>query len=122
MAEEQTAGVMALMRLPIGPILAGPESRAFLRATLDEAEAVARAHGVALPTDCAARHFATISQSKPWTRSSMLSDVLAGRRLEVDWPNGTVVRLGREHGVPTPANTAIYAALKPYVEGRPEAQ
>ena len=115
-----TGGVMALMRLPIGPILACPESRAFLRATLDEAEAVARANGVALTDGCAARHFATISQSKPWTRSSMLNDVLAGRRLELDWLNGTVVRLGREHGVPTPANHAIDAALKPYVEGRPE--
>ncbi|HVC35798.1 MAG TPA: 2-dehydropantoate 2-reductase, partial [Chloroflexota bacterium] len=78
-----TGGVMALMRLPIGPILACPESRAFLRATLDEAEAVARANGVALTDGCAARHFATISQSKPWTRSSMLNDVLAGRRLEL---------------------------------------
>ena len=78
---------MALMRLPLGPILTCPESRAFLRATLDEVDSLARAHGVALPTDCAAWHFAALEQARPWTRSSMLNDVLAGRRLELDWLN-----------------------------------
>ena len=66
------------------------------------------------------RLFGMIGQQKPWYRSSMLSDVLAGRRLELEWLNGVVVRLGLEHGVPTPANAAIYAALKPYADGAPE--
>jgi len=29
------------------------------------------------------------------------------------------VRLGRDAGVPTPMNVAIYAALKPYLNGAP---
>ena len=33
--------------------------------------------------------------------------------------NGTVVRLGRDFRVPTPFNFAVYAALKPYVDGAP---
>jgi len=115
-----TGGVLAMMRLPIGPILACSEARDFLRAVMDEVEAVARARGVALPDDCAARQFAMVSQVKPWSRSSMLTDVLGGRRLELEWLNGAAVRLGREHAVPTPANGAIYAALKPYADGAPE--
>ena len=58
-----------------------------------------------------------LGQAKPWTRSSMYTDLLAGHRLELDWLNDTVVRLGPEHGVPTPANRAIDAALKPYAAG-----
>jgi 2-dehydropantoate 2-reductase len=49
----------------------------------------------------------------------MLHDLLAGRRLELESLNGTVVRLGRERGVPTPLNFAIYAALRPYAQGVP---
>ncbi len=48
-------------------------------------------------------------------------DLAAGRRLEIETLNGTVVRLGRERGVPTPANFAVYAALKPYAAGAPAA-
>ncbi len=49
----------------------------------------------------------------------MTNDVIAGRRLELEAINGMVVRLGQEHGVPTPVNFVIYAALKPYVDGAP---
>lgn len=40
-----------------------------------------------------------------------------GRRLEVEGSNCTVVSLGREQGVDTPLNIAVYAALKPYENG-----
>lgn len=37
--------------------------------------------------------------------------------LELPWLSGAVVDLGAE-GIPTPVNTAIVAALTPYVRGR----
>lgn len=40
-------------------------------------------------------------------RPSLLQDLLKGRRTEVDYLNGYVVRKGREVGVPTPVNEAI---------------
>jgi 2-dehydropantoate 2-reductase len=40
-------------------------------------------------------------------RPSLLQDLLKGRRTEVDYLNGYVVRKGREVGVPTPMNEAI---------------
>ena len=49
----------------------------------------------------------------------MLQDLRAGRRLELEALNGTVVRLGREMSVPTPFNFAVYAVLKPYADGPP---
>jgi 2-dehydropantoate 2-reductase len=49
----------------------------------------------------------------------MAADMLDGRRLELESLNGAVVRLGRELGVATPLNFAVYAALKPYVNGAP---
>ena len=55
----------------------------------------------------------------PGIRGSLYYDLAAGRRLELETLNGTVVRLGRAHGVLTPASFAVYAALKPYADGAP---
>jgi 2-dehydropantoate 2-reductase len=51
--------------------------------------------------------------------TSMGNDLLRGNRLELPWFAGKVVELGRRHGIPTPVNGFIYAALKPYVSGPP---
>ena len=49
----------------------------------------------------------------------MYFDLIEGRRLELDALNGTVVRMGRDLGVATPLNFAVYAALEPYAAGAP---
>ena len=59
------------------------------------------------------------SSVEPSVRGSMYYDLAAGRRLELDVLNGTVVRLGSENGIPTPINFTIFAALKPYLNGQP---
>jgi 2-dehydropantoate 2-reductase len=45
-------------------------------------------------------------------RPSLLQDVMKGRRTEVDYLNGYVVRKGREVGIPTPMNQAIVEVAK----------
>ena len=45
-------------------------------------------------------------------------DLEHGNRLELDWLTGTVVTLGRELKVPTPASDAVYAVLKLHRMGR----
>ncbi len=49
----------------------------------------------------------------------MAVDLLHGNRIELPWLAGKAVELGCKHGVPTPATAALYAALKPYVNGTP---
>ena len=39
--------------------------------------------------------------------------------MELESLNGEVVRNGRQHGIETPLNFAIYAALRPYVDSAP---
>ena len=88
---------------------------------MEETEAVGRAVGVPVPDGHAGRMMKFFEGSDPAIRGSLYYDLAAGRRLEIETLNGTVVRLGREHGVLTPANFAVYAALKPYAEGAPPA-
>jgi ketopantoate reductase len=44
-----------------------------------------------------------------------------GKRLEIDALQGHAVRLGERHGIPTPTLFAVYAALRPYLDGPPAA-
>lgn len=44
-------------------------------------------------------------------KMSMLQDVEAGRPIEIEEYAGTVVRLGKKHGIPTPANRFIYLSI-----------
>ena len=113
------SGVTAVSRLPIGTILADPVTHAVFRGTLEEVEAVARAGGIELPTDCVEQAMTHAASVEPWASSSLYRDLAGGRRLELESLSGEVVRRGGEHGVWTPLNFAIYAALRPYVDGAP---
>jgi 2-dehydropantoate 2-reductase len=113
------SGLTALIRLPIGPLLADPVTSRLVQGVMEEVAAVGRAAGVALPEDIAARFHRNFAALPPNVSGSMYQDVVAGRRLELDGLNGTVVRLGEAHDVPTPLNFAVYAALRPYAGGRP---
>ena len=112
-------GVTALTRLPMGEIVACQETHNLMRGTMEEVEAVARASGVNMPEGCVDQSMDFFSSVEPSVRGSMYYDLAAGRRMELDILNGTVVRLGSEHGIPTPFNLAIYSALKPYINGKP---
>jgi len=112
------SGVTSLLRLPLGPVRADPETRALLRAAKDEAVAVAHARGVELPDDLAERHMAMVDGLPETMGSSMLHDLTHQKRLELPWLSGTVARMGREAGVPTPTHDNIVTALKLHVGGK----
>jgi 2-dehydropantoate 2-reductase len=111
------SGCTALTRLPIGPVREHPETFALLVGALREAEAVGRAEGVALPSDVVEKNIQLARSIPPETTASMAVDLALGRRLELPWLAGKVVALGRKHGVPTPLNDIIYAALLPHTNG-----
>ncbi|MEN9935526.1 MAG: hypothetical protein RLZZ387_2105 [Chloroflexota bacterium] len=106
------SGVTALARRPLGPILTDPEALELLVTLMREAQAVGRARGVHFDADPVEAGLATARRFPAETKSSMLRDVERGGPLEVEAFNGAIVRIGRELGVPTPANQAVYAALR----------
>jgi 2-dehydropantoate 2-reductase len=114
-----TAGVCAAARLPLSAVLACLETRALYLRALEEAAAVARAEGVALPVDIAEQTRRTSEAFPPATRPSMLVDLEAGRRLELEALNGAMVRRGEALGVATPTHWVLYALLKPWAMGTP---
>jgi 2-dehydropantoate 2-reductase len=107
------SGVCCLARLPLGPVLNTPESRELYVDALREVEEVGRARGIALPQDIVEQTLRLTEGFAPETKPSMLVDLEAGRRLELEALSGTVMRYGMERDVPTPVHRAIYGALKP---------
>lgn len=106
------AGAASRHRLPLGALMAEPARAAELRALVEEVVAVGRAKGVALADDLAEKTFAFHRDLPAEMKPSMLHDLEAGRRLELDWLNGEVVRLGEALGVETPAHRAVTEALE----------
>jgi 2-dehydropantoate 2-reductase len=111
------SGATGTTRLPLGPILADPDTRAFFLDLMQEVVAVGRAGGVALPGDFAQDRLAFADTTPPGFKASLLHDLERGSRIELDWLAGKVVELGRARNVPTPANRAVYAALKLHRQG-----
>jgi 2-dehydropantoate 2-reductase len=99
------------MRTTLGPIRSNPQTRAFLHDVIREVVAVGRAHGVALPADFADSRMAFGDTLPADMTSSMHHDLEKGNRLEVAWLSGGVVKLGKEKGVPTPCNRAVWDIL-----------
>jgi 2-dehydropantoate 2-reductase len=106
------SGATASTRMPLGPILMDPDTRALFHDLMREVVLVARARGVALAEDFADDRLKFGEASPPTLKASMLHDLERGNRLELDWLSGYVVKLGRELGVAMPANDAVYKVLK----------
>ena len=113
------AGAACRRRASIGEILAAADGQAELGRLIEETVAVGRAKGVTLPDDVAAKTLAFYGDLPSEMKPSMLHDLEAGKRLEVDWLSGEVVRLGESLGVDTPAHRAVVETLEPVKLGRP---
>jgi 2-dehydropantoate 2-reductase len=113
------SGLSALTRLPVGPLREDPETWALFETLLRETTAVGRARGLRLPPDIIETQLAMMRAVPPHNYASTATDLIRGKRLEVPWLTAKLVALGHEHGIPTPANTFVYAALKPYMNGPP---
>ena len=101
----------ALLRVPNGALPELPEAWDLALAAAFEALAVARAAGINLTVDPAAR-LRQVCAATAANRSSMLQDVLAGRPTEIEALNGQVSARGRALGVPTPVNDLLTRLLR----------
>jgi 2-dehydropantoate 2-reductase len=112
------SGITCMMRLPIGPIRADPETRALHRRAIEEAYAVARKKGVALADDEVDKRMKFTDGLPAEMYASMYHDLAAGKRLELAWLSGAVVEMGKALGVPTPAQEGYWLALKLHADGK----
>ena len=111
------AGVTCFGRTTIGAVREDPMLWPRFMAMVEEAVAVARARDVALPEGTAEERITLARKLPTEMKSSMLHDLEAGKRLELDWLTGAILRLGAEAGVATPVTAEVYEALAPLRDG-----
>lgn len=110
------ACVFAVMRGDKATVWA-PETADLVRQVGAEAVAVAHAHDIPLADSFPDDLVKIIEGAPPTYKPSLLVDLQNGKRLEVEVMNGAIRRMGKAAGVPTPANSFIYACLKPHANG-----
>ena len=113
------SGLCALTRRPIGDLRDDPDIAPLIDDAMREVVEVGRSCGMQFAPNVLDPARAMIRGAPPHAMPSMAVDLRAGNRLELPWLAGRVVQFGATHGVPTPVNRVVYAALKPYVNGTP---
>ena len=87
------------------------EVRSLMAMLMDEIVAIGQAEGVDISKKDRDEIIEILINFPPDKKMSMLQDYEAGRPIEIDEYAGTVVKLGRKHGIPTPANEILYLAI-----------
>lgn len=97
----------ALLRVRNGVLAEHEQTRHIMRQAVAEVVAVAATQGLPLDAEALYERALNVARQTADNRSSMLADILGGKRTEIDFINGAVARLGREAKVPTPTNEML---------------
>jgi 2-dehydropantoate 2-reductase len=101
----------ALLRVKNGALLESPERVAQMRELFLEGLAVAGAEGVSASEEWWDQVTA-VCRATADNHSSMLQDIMNGRRTEIEWINGSLLRLGARHGLVLRAHEQVVRRIR----------
>lgn len=97
----------AILKMTFGDMQSNKKFMSFFSEIINEVQMIAKAEGVK-NTDTMIDEAVTIfNKMIPEGKTSMLQDVEAGRKTEVDMFAGTMIELGQKHNIPTPYNQVM---------------
>ncbi len=102
----------AVLGADYGTLRASSESMKLMESAMREVMSIARAVHVDLSEDDIQEWYKVLNTLNPQGKTSMLQDVEAGRNTEVDMFAGTLINLGKRHGILTPVNQKLFDELK----------
>ncbi len=102
----------AVLRAPYGVFQKSADARAVMAELMLEVIALAQKAGVRVTTDDLTTWEGVLHSLSPEGKTSMLQDVEAGRKTEVEIFAGKVVSLGKRYGVATPANRMMLHLIR----------
>ena len=102
----------AVLRAPYGTFQASPDARALMEALMHEVLVLAGAAGVNLVEKDIDDWYAVLDTLSPQGKTSMLQDVEAGRKTEVEMLAGKAVELGQTYGIATPVNRTMLQIIR----------
>ena len=102
----------AVLLAPYEVFQKSEQAMGFAKNLMKEAELIAKLEGVKNSEKMLPEAVSTIMSMLPETKTSMLQDIEAGRKTEVDIFAGTVLKLAKKHSVSTPYNKIVYEIIK----------
>lgn len=97
----------AILRFTFGEFLENDKCMEFAINLMKEVQSIAKAEGVKNTDVMIDETISHLHTMIPDGKTSMLQDVEAGRKTEVEMFAGTVIKLGLEHGIATPYNKIV---------------
>jgi len=88
------------------------EARSLMDSAMREVMAIAQSRGIDINENDIESWHEVLSTLSPHGKTSMLQDVEAGRKTEVEMFAGKVIELGKELGIPTPVNYGLFRAIR----------
>ncbi|NIA08845.1 MAG: 2-dehydropantoate 2-reductase [Nitrospiraceae bacterium] len=106
----------AIFQATYGQVADDPHLKLFIREMVSEAFRAAGALGMDLGMDSPDEYLEVLWRDKvPPTRkhrSSMLQDIIHGKKTEIDYINGKIVEIGKRYGIEMPYNRGIVLMVK----------
>ena len=102
----------AALRAPYSVFQTSQEARELMDSAMREVMILANKQNVHLSETDFANWYTILSSLNPLGKTSMLQDVEAGRKTEVEMFAGKVIDLGRQYNVPTPVNERLFELIK----------
>jgi len=102
----------AVLRAPYWVFQEIKEAHQFMESAMKEVVTLSQKIGINLKEDDMAQFVKTLKSLSPTGKTSMLQDVEAGRKTEVEMFSGTVCDLGKKYGVLTPVNEALFQMIR----------
>ena len=113
----------ALTRLTNGEIIECAELLDVQKRVTEEACAVAAAQGITIHYASPVEKVKDVCRATAPNKSSMLQDILNGKKTEIDYINGAIVAEGTACGVSTPYNQILTRLVKALeIQGSPDAE
>ncbi|MEM4232633.1 MAG: 2-dehydropantoate 2-reductase [Thermoplasmata archaeon] len=104
--------ITAVLRVRNGVLVENPVVRRLMMAVCDECVQVALAEGVRLPSRDVRARVRWVCRETAGNLSSMLQDVMRGKRTEIREITGAICSRGDRHGIETPLNRALLAMVE----------
>lgn len=104
--------VAAILGIPFGAWGSSEHANMLRVMVAKEVIDIARKKGIDIEESYAADHLDYLKRVPYHNKPSTLQDIEHGRKTEVAMFAGTIIRLGKEVGVPTPYNEFLYHAIR----------
>ena len=101
----------AVLKAPYGVFQTLPIAYQWVESAMREVVAISEKAGIHLTEEDVKKFWPIINNLSPKGKTSMLQDIDAGRKTEVDYFAGKVCELGEKYQVPTPVNDQLYKII-----------